>query len=127
MSHFTCIKTKIKERPFLIKALQVLGQEVQENVLLENPDDHDHKQWQVDVAIHDEIGFKWNEKTETYELVAELDAWDLDVPVNRFIEKLTQQYARMTLYGTVKEEGFEVAEEWEMTDNSIELTVTRWV
>ena len=43
----------------------------------------------------------------------------------RFIEKVTQQYARMTLYNTVKEEGFEVAEEWEMTDNSIELTVTR--
>ena len=57
MSHFTCIKTKIKERPFLIKALNMLGQEVKENVLLENPDDHDHKQWQVDVAIHDEIGF----------------------------------------------------------------------
>ena len=127
MSHFTCIKTKIKERPFLIKALNMLGQEVQENVLLENPDDHDHKQWHVDVAIHDEIGFKWNEKTETYELVAELDAWDLDVPVNRFIEKLTQQYARMTLYGTVKEEGFVVDKEWEMTDNSIELTVSRWV
>ena len=127
MSHFTCIKTKIKERPYLIKALQVLGQDVQENVLLENPDNHDHKQWQVDVAIHDEIGFKWNEQTETYELVAELDAWDLDVPVNRFIDKLTQQYARATLHNTVKEEGFEVQEEWEMTDNSIELTVTRWV
>ena len=85
MSHFTCIKTKIKERPYLIKALNMLGQEVQENVLLENPDDHDHKQWQVDVAIHDEIGFKWNKETKTYELVAELDASDLDVPVNRFI------------------------------------------
>ena len=105
----------------------MLGQEVQENVLLENPDDHDHHQWQVDVAIHDEIGFKWNEKTETYELVAELDAWDLDVPVNRFIDKLTQQYARATLHNTVKEEGFEVQEEWEMTDNSLELTVTRWI
>ena len=68
-----------------------------------------------------------NKNTGNYELVAELDTWDLDVPVSRFIEKVTQQYARMTLYNTVKEEGFEVAEEWEMTDNSIELTVTRWV
>ena len=120
MSHFTCIKTKIKERPFLIKALQVLGHEVQENVLLENPADHDHKQWQVEVALNNEIGFKWNKEIESYELVAELDTWDLDVPVQRFIDKLTQQYARMTLHGTVKEEGFEVAEEWEMDDGSIE-------
>ena len=110
----------------MIKALQVLGQEVQENVLLENPDNHDHKQWQVDVAIHDEIGFKWNEQTETYELVAELDAWDLDVPVNRFIEKLTQQYARATLIAASEEEGFTVAEEHSKIDNTIELTVTRW-
>ena len=27
----------------------------------------------------------------------------------------------------VKEMGFQVEEEWEMEDNSIELTVTRWV
>ena len=126
MSHFTCIKTKIKERPFLIKALQVLGQEVQENVLLENPDDHDHNQWQVDVAIHDQIGFKWNEQTETYELVAELDAWDLDVPVNRFIEKLTQQYAKATLLAVAEEEGFTLAEEHNTVDNTIELVVNRW-
>jgi hypothetical protein len=31
------------------------------------------------------------------------------------------------MYGTVKEEGFVVDEEWEMDDNSLELTVTRWV
>ena len=110
----------------MIKALNMLGQEVQENVLLENPDDHDHKQWQVDVAIHDEIGFKWNKEIESYELVAELDAWDLDVPVNRFIEKLTQQYAKVTLIAASEEEGFTVAEEHNKIDNTIELVVNRW-
>ena len=64
---------------------------------------------------------------ETYELVAELDTWDLDVPVSRFIEKVTQQYDRMTVHNTIKEDGWQVAEEWEMDDNSIELTVTRWI
>ena len=87
----------------------------------------EHPAFLADVAIKNDIGFRWNKNTETYELVAELDTWDLDVPVNRFIEIVTQQYARMTLYNTVKEEGFEVAEEWEMDDNSLELTVTRWV
>ena len=32
----------------------------------------------------------------------------------------------MTIHNTVKEMGFQVEEEWEMDDNSIELTVTRW-
>ena len=126
MSHFTCIKTKIKERPFLIKALQVLGHEVQENVLLENPADHDHKQWQVEVALNNDIGFKWNSETETYELVAELDNWNLNVPVERFLQKVTQQYARAILDAAVTEEGFTIAEETVKVDNSIELVVTRW-
>ena len=31
MSHFTTIKTKIKERPYLIEALELMGHDVQEN------------------------------------------------------------------------------------------------
>ena len=124
MSHFTCIKTKIKEKPYLIEALKELKYDVQENQLLINPEDHSHKQWNVEVAISDEIGFKWN-GTE-YELVAELDAWDLDVPVSRFIEKVTQQYAKASVIDTVKEEGFTIAEETSNIDNKIELVVTRW-
>ena len=130
MSHFTCIKTKIKERPYLIEALEWMGHDVQENkaLVINNPSHaQEHPEFHAEVAIRNDIGFRWNKNTETYELVAELDTWDLDVPVNRFIDKLTQQYARSTLYNTVKEEGFTVDEEWEMTDNSIELTVTRWV
>ena len=127
MSHFTCIKTKIKERPYLIEALELMGHNVLENKLLDNPSNHQHEQVHVEVALNNDVGFKWNKETEAYELVAELDAWDLDVPVSRFIEKLTQQYARMTLHNTVKEEGWQIAEEWEMTDNSIELVCTRWV
>ena len=114
----------------MIEALQLMGHDVEENkVLVINNPSHaeEHPDFHAEVAIRNDIGFRWNKNLETYELVAELDTWDLDVPVNRFIDKLTQQYARATLHNTVKEEGFEVQEEWEMTDNSIELTVTRWV
>ena len=31
MSHFSTIKTKIKERPYLIEALEIMGHDVQEN------------------------------------------------------------------------------------------------
>ena len=130
MSHFTCIKTKIKERPYLVEALELMGHDVQENqqLVINNPAHaEEHPDFYAEVAIRNDIGFRLNKNTGNYELVAELDTWDLDVPVSRFIEKVTQQYARMTLHNTVKEEGFTVDEEWEMTDNSIELTVSRWV
>ena len=110
----------------MIEALELLQYNVVEDVDLENPLDHQHKQWQVDVAINDDIGFRLNKNTGTYELVADKQTWNLDVPVERFIDKVTQQYARMTVHNTVKELGYIVDEEWEMDDNSIELTVSRW-
>ena len=79
------------------------------------------------VTISNDIGFRWNEETGSYDLYSDHSTWNLNVPVERFVDKVNQQYARMALHGLVKEEGFQVAEEWEMDDNSIELTVTRWV
>ena len=124
MSHFSTIKTKITKKPALLDALELLQYNVVENVELENPLDHEHKKWQVDIAIDNEIGFRWNGKE--YELVADLQTWSQPIPPKRFVEKVRQQYARMTIHNKVKEEGWQVAEEWEMDDNSIELTVTRW-
>ena len=125
MSHFSTIKTTIKNKPELVEALELLQYNVVQDVKLENPLDHEHKQWQVDVAIDNDIGFRLN-KDGVYELVADIQTWKDPIPPKRFIEKVTQQYARMTVHNTVKEMGFQVEEEWEMDDNSIELTVTRW-
>ena len=125
MSHFSTIKTKIKHKPELIEALELLQYNVVQDVKLENPLDHEQKQWQVDVAIGDDIGFKLN-KDGVYELVTDIQTWKDPIPPERFLDKVTQQYARMTLHNTVKEMGFQVEDEWEMDDNSIELTVTRW-
>ena len=130
MSHFTCIKTKIKERPQLIEALQVLGHDVQENkqLVVNNPSHaEEHPEFYAEVAISNDIGFRLNKNTGNYELVAELDTWDLDVPVNRFIEKVTQQYARQTVKSVVESEGFVVEKEVvNMENNSVELLVSRW-
>jgi len=130
MSHFTTIKTKIKERPYLIEALELMGHDVQENqaLVISNPSHaEDHPVVHAEVAISNDIGFRYNEETQAYDLYSDHDTWSLDVPAPRFVEKVTQQYARMTIYSTVKEMGYEVQEEWEMDDNSIELTVTRWI
>ena len=125
MSHFSTIKTKITKKTALLEALEILQYDVQEDQLLINPIDHQHEKVKVDVSIGNDIGFRLN-KDGVYELVADIQTWKSPVPPKRFIEKVTQQYARMTVHNTMKEEGWQVAEEWEMDDNSIELTVTRW-
>jgi len=126
MSHFSTIKTKIKNKPELVEALQLLQYDVQEDQELINPIDHQHEKVKVDVSIGSDIGFRLNSDGE-YELVADIQTWNQPIPPERLIEKVTQQYARMTIHNTIKEQGFQVAEEWEMDDNSIEITATRWV
>ena len=126
MSHFSTIQTKIKNKPELIEALQLLQYDVQEDQELVNPINHQHEKVKVDVSIGNDIGFRLNNNGE-YELVADIQTWEDPVPPKRFVEKVTQQYARMTVHNQVKEMGFKVEEEWEMDDNSIELVVTRWV
>ena len=129
MSHFTSIKTQIKSKPELLEALLILGYDAQEDqeLVITNPSHaENHPVVHAEVAISNDIGFRWNEKTQTYDLYSDNATWNLNVPPSRFVDKVTQQYARMSIHNTIKEEGFQVQEEWEMDDGSIELTVTRW-
>ena len=129
MSHFSAIKTKLRNKPQLQEALEILQYDVKEDQELQVTGSHGigHETVEAELAIASDIGFRMNPMTGEYELVADLETWNQPIPVERFMDKVNQQYARMTVYNTVKEMGFQVEEEWEMEDNTIELTVTRWV
>ena len=129
MSHFSTIKTKLRNKPQLQEALEILQYDVKEDQELRVTGSHGigHETVEAEVSIGTDIGFRMHPVTGEYELVADLETWNQPIPVERFMDKVNQQYARMTVYNTVKEMGFQVEEEWEMEDNSIELTVTRWV
>ena len=129
MSHFSTIKTKLKNKPQLVEALEILQYDVKEDQELKVTGSHGigHETVEAEVAIGTDIGFRMHPVTGEYELVADLETWNQPVPVERFIDKVNQQYARMTIHNTVKEMGFQVEEEWEMVDGSIELVVNRWI
>ena len=129
MSHFSTIKTKIKHKPQLLEALELLQYDVKEDQELKVTGAHGigHETVEAELAIGTDVGFRLNEITGVYELVADLETWNQPIPVERFVDKVTQQYARMTIHDTVKKMGFEVEDEWVMVDGSIELVVNRWV
>ena len=60
------------------------------------------------------------------ELVTDLDLWNQPVPVERFLAQLSQRYALRTILAATAEEGFQVSEQAQQQDGSIELVVTRW-
>jgi len=129
MSHFSTIRTKIRHKPELEEALVLLQYDVKEDQELKVTGSHGigHETVEADLAIAPDIGFRMNPKSGEYELVADLETWNQPISVERFMDKVTQQYARMTVHNSVKKMGFKVDEEWEMDNNSIELTVSRWI
>ena len=126
MSHFSTIKTKLKDRKALLQALMLIGYPVFVDETLENHADHEHKQWKVDIAVGKDFGFRLN-KEGVYELVADIETWSEPIPIERFIDKISQQYAVEVISRETKKAGWE-EESLEVNDKQeIELVVSRWV
>ncbi len=128
MSHFSTVKTQLRKREPLVQALHNLGFILQEGEQMVRGYRGQTVKAELAVEMSDgaDIGFRWNESTKAYELVTDLALWKQQIPVDRFLAKLTQQYALNTVLTATSEEGFEVAEKKNNLDGSIELVVTRW-
>ena len=128
MSHFSTIKTQLKEAEPLIKALKNLGYTLnQEEKFIKG---YRGKFTAVDISMNlpsdTKVGFKWDKNSNAYELVTDLDLWKFEIPVERFISKVTQMYAYQTIISKTKEDGYQIVEQKNKNDGSIELVVTKW-
>ena len=128
MSHFSTVKTELRQLEPLVEALKDLGYSPDQG---ERPvRGYRGQTVTADLAVAmdngGDLGFRLNEKTGAYELVTALDLWKQTIPVERFLSKLTQRYALNTVLKASGIEGFQVAEQQVKQDGSIELVVTRW-
>ena len=128
MSHFSTIKTQLKDADSLIKALNKLGYIInQEEKFVKG---YRGKFTAVDISMNlpgeTKVGFKWNNNSNAYELVTDLDLWNFELPVERFISKVTQMYAYQTIISKTKEDGYQIVEEKNTNNGSIELVLTKW-
>jgi len=128
MSHFSTIKTQLKDSEPLIKALNNLGYIInQEEKFVKG---YKGKFTAVDISMNlpgdTQVGFKWDNSSNAYELVTDLDLWKFEIPVERFISKVTQMYAYETIISKTKEDGYQIVEQKNKNDGSIELVLTKW-
>ena len=128
MSHFSTVRTELRDRQALIEALADLGHSPLEGI--QPVRGYRGQTVMADLTVPQEqgadIGFRWNESSGSYELVADLDLWKQPIPVERFLARLTQRYALRTILAASAEEGFQIEEQTSQLDGSIELVVTRW-
>lgn len=126
MSHFSNIKTQIRNLTSLKSALNDMGVQWKEGptsirgyqgqtrtaeVVVEQNNDYD-------------IGFSWN--GHEYELVADLQYWQQPLTVEGFLRKVSQGYAYQTILSETAKQGFQVSEQKVNQDGSICLVVQRW-
>lgn len=126
MSHFTQIKTQIRNLAALQSALNDLGLNWKRGP--EPVQDARGQSRTAELVIEQDngysFGFSWN--GNEYELVADLDFWQQAWSVDRFLTKVTQRYAYHTVVNTTAQQGFQVAEQQQNADGSIRLVVQRW-
>lgn len=128
MSHFSQIRTKIRNLSSLQSALTDLGIDWKSGpspvrgyqgsaetaeVVIEQPNGFD-------------IGFRLNPDTKDYELVADLQYWQQPLSVDGFVNQISQRYAFHTVLEATAQEGFQVAEHKTTEDGAIRLVVQRW-
>ena len=128
MSHFSTIKTQLKDKEPLIKALNNLGYIInQEEKFVKG---YKGKFTAVDISMNlpgdTKVGFKWDNNSNVYELVTDLDLWKFEIPVERFISKVTQMYAYETIISKTKDDGYQIVDQKNQNDGSIELVLTKW-
>jgi hypothetical protein len=126
MSHFSNIKTQIRNLDTLKKTLSQLGidwqagprpvrgyqgQTVTAEVVIPQSNNYD-------------LGFCWN--GQEYELVSDLQYWQQPLSVAGFLQKITQGYALETVLTESAQQGFQVAEQHTQPDGSVRLLVQRW-
>jgi hypothetical protein len=126
MSHFSQIKTKIRNLPALQSALTDLGVNWKDDA--ESIRGYRGQKQKAALVVEQEngydVGFRWN--GQEYELVADMEFWQQAWSVERFLSKVTQRYAYHTVLNTAQSQGFQVAEESKAADGSIRLVVQRW-
>jgi len=126
MSHFSQIKTQIRNLTSLQAALSDLGIEWKSGPQAVRG--YRGQTTTADLTIEQkngyDIGFSWN--GSAYELVADLQFWQQNWSVDRFLNKVTQRYAYNTIVHEGAQEGFQVAEQQQNEDGSVRLVLQRW-
>lgn len=126
MSHFSQLKTQIRDLSALKSALSDIGVPWQAgsqplrgyqgstvNAEVVIPQDNGY-----------DIGFRWN--GSSYELVADMQFWQMPWSVESFLQKVTQKYALKAVLSASQDQGFRVAEQTQQADGSVRLVLQRW-
>jgi hypothetical protein len=122
MSHFTRIRTQLRDIETLRHALEDMGYQVEEGEVR----GFMHQRAQADIVVRMDgdydIGFQ--KVGDTITLVA--DFWGLRIDREAFLQQVTQRYAYITVLDQSQAQGFQVVTQETQQDGSLRLVMQRW-
>jgi hypothetical protein len=126
MSHFSQIKTQIRNLNSLQAALTDLGIDWKSGSKTVRGYRGQTRNAEITIEQDNgyDVGFSWNGKE--YELVADMQYWQQSWSVEGFLRQVTQRYAYHTVVNETARQGFQIAEQQQNEDGSIRVLVQRW-
>jgi hypothetical protein len=134
MSHFTCIKTQLKDKSALLKALADMGLE---QVEVYDTGEHlygyrgDIRPQMAEVIVRrqyigplsNDIGFQ-QQPDGTFEAI--ISEYDRPKYSQQWLNQLTQRYGYHALMATAPAQGFTIEEEEVLADGTIRVVIGKW-
>jgi Protein of unknown function (DUF1257) len=126
MSHFSNIKTQIRNLTSLKAALGDLKVDWQEGPAKVRGYQGETRNAELVIAQNNDydIGFSWNGRE--YELIADLQYWQQPLTVDGFLRQVNQRYAFHTVVNETAKQGFQISEQQKNEDGSLRLVLQRW-
>lgn len=124
MSHFTTIKTQIKNGQILLQTLQQLGHTVETDTTVRG---YRGISTNANYVIRRRNGYDigFVKKGEVYEAIA--DFWGVDLNQQQFMQKVTQTYAQNVVLDYAQNHGYDVESTETLEDGTVRVVVGGWV
>lgn len=122
MSHFTKIRTQLRDINVLRRALQGLGYVVETGRV----HGYGGALAEADLVVKHEGGFDIGFRREQQQIVLVADFWGSKINRDEFLGKVRQRYAYVTIMDQTSSQGWRPVDEVIQPDGSIRLVMQRW-
>jgi hypothetical protein len=122
MSHFTRVRTQLRNLETVKQALSEMGYAVTEGTVRGYRGNAAEADFIVQINDAYDIGFR----QEADQIVMVADFWGLRIDREQFLKNLSQKYAYLTIMEQAQAQGWQAMNEELQPDGSIRLVMQRW-
>jgi hypothetical protein len=122
MSHFTRIRTQLRNIKTVQQALEDLGYTVEDGDVRGYADQHTD----ADLVVRTDSGYDIGFRKERGVVVMVGDFWGLRLDRQAFLNQVSQRYAYLTVRDQAEAQGWQMVTEEAQPDGSIRLVMQQW-